>query len=216
MKKACIFDLDGTVLYTLESIARAGNRMLASLGYEAQPLDAYRYHCGDGSDELVKRCLVAVGGFTAENYAAGKLLNRKFIAEDSSYHVRPYEGMTEVLGELKRRGIRLAIVSNKPDEAAQLAVKALFGDLFDHVQGQSRDIPVKPDPKGALCAARALGVEPSECYYFGDTWTDMQTGNNAAMYTVGVLWGYRDRKELEENGAQRIIASPQEILELDF
>lgn len=216
MIKACIFDLDGTVLYTLESIALAGNRMLKELGYAPQPVDDYRYYCGDGSDELVKRCLKKVGGFTAENFAAGKILNRKFLADQPSYGVHPYEGMEAVLRILKDRGLGIAVVSNKPDEAAQLAVRDAYGDLFDRVQGQGKGIPVKPDPTGALKTAAAFGVKPEECLYFGDTWTDMQTGTNAGMHTVGVLWGYRDRQELEENGAERVLEAPKDILELDL
>lgn len=216
MIKACIFDLDGTVLYTLESIALAGNRMLESLGYPAQPVDDYRYYCGDGADNLVKRCLKKVGGLTDENYEAGKILNRKYLAEKASYHVHPYEGMEDVLKELKKRGIKIAVVSNKPDDAAHLAVANAYGDLFDHVQGQGNGIPIKPDPTGALRTAKLLGAEPSECLYFGDTWTDMKTGNNAGMHTIGVLWGYRDEKELRENGAEMVIASPKEILTLPW
>ncbi len=216
MIKACIFDLDGTLLYTLDAIARAGNRMLTSLGYPEQPVDDYRYYCGDGSDNLVIRCLDKVGGKTSENLAAGKILNRKFLAEDPSFGVHPYEKMPEVLQELKARGFKLAVVSNKPDDSAQLTIANAFGDgLFDHVQGQGNGIPIKPDPKGALRAAERLGVMPEECYYFGDTWTDMQTGTNAHMHTIGVLWGYRDEKELEENGAEAIISAPTDILTLD-
>ncbi len=215
MIKACIFDLDGTILYTLEAIARAGNRMLESLGLEAQELDRYRYFCGDGSDNLVERCLKAAGGFTEENFAAGKILNPKYLKKDPNFHVRPYDGMAETLRTLKQRGMKLAVVSNKPDDSAQETVRAQFGDLFDYVQGQGHGVPIKPDPTGALAAAHALGAEPSECYYFGDTWTDMQCGTRAGMHTVGVLWGYRDRQELLENGAEHIISVPEEILKLD-
>ncbi len=214
MIKACIFDLDGTVLYTLESIALAGNRMLEELGLTPQPLDSYRYFCGDGSKNLVIRALKAAGGYTEENVAAGNLLNRKFLAEEPSYHVRPYEGMKEVLTTLKQKGIRLGIVTNKPDEAAQIVVREMYGDLFDHVEGQRNGIPIKPDPTGALKAAEILGADPSECCYFGDTWTDMRCGTGAGMHTIGVLWGYRDQKELEENGAETIISKPEEILKL--
>lgn len=209
--RACIFDLDGTILYTLDAIAKAGNRMLEELGYDPQPVDDYRYYCGDGSDNLVRRCLKKVGGDTEENIQAGFILNRKFLAQDPNYHVRPYPGMPEALQTLKERGIRIAVVSNKPDDAAQLTVRAQYGDLFDHVQGQNREVPIKPDPTGALRTAIALGAAPSECLYFGDTWTDMKTGNNAAMHTIGVLWGYRDEKELRENGADLIISKPAEI-----
>lgn len=213
--KACIFDLDGTILYTLESVARAGNRMLRSLGLPEQPLDDFRFHCGDGSRNLVERCIRAAGGTpTEETIARGDALNRQFLAEDPSYRVRPYEGIPEVLLQLKRRGILLAVFSNKPDDAAQTAVRNAFGGLFDYIQGQTAEVPIKPDPAGALAAAAALGADPGECMYFGDTWTDMQTGRNAGMYTVGVLWGYRGREELADNGADAFAEVPADILKL--
>ena len=210
--KACIFDLDGTILNTLEAIALSGNRMLAELGLPPQPADDYRYHCGDGADLLVKRCLEEAGAFTEENYRAGCVLQRKFLREKPTYRTVPYDGMPEVLNKLKNEGIRIAVCTNKPDEAAKGTVYGIYGeDLFDLVIGQKEGIPTKPDPTGALLIARMLGAEPEECLYFGDTWTDRKTGKAAGMYTVGVLWGYRDREELEENGADRIIAKPDEI-----
>lgn len=212
--RACIFDLDGTILYTLDSIALAGNRMLRELGFPEQPVDDYRYYCGDGADNLVKRCLKKVDGYTEENFRSGCILNRKFLAEQPSYGVHPYEGMQEILQELKKQGIRLAVFSNKPDDAAQEAVEGSYGDLFDIVRGQIRGIPIKPDPRGALYIAQELEVSPGQCLYFGDTWTDMQTGKSAGMETIGVLWGYRDERELVDNGADRIIREPAEILTL--
>ena len=122
MIRACIFDLDGTILYTLDAIALAGNRMLEELGFPAQPVDDYRYYCGDGSDNLVRRCLKKVGGDTEDNLDAGYILNRKFLAEKPNYHVHPYEGMEQTLRTLKAQGIRIAVVSNKPDDSAQLTV----------------------------------------------------------------------------------------------
>ena len=215
--RACIFDLDGTILYTLESIALAGNRMLEQLGFPPQPVEDYRYYCGDGASVLVKRVLTKVGGLTEENLKSGDLLNRAFLAEKPLYHVKPYDGIPEALASLKERGILLAVCSNKPHEAAQQVIPGMFGDLFAHVQGQTPTIPTKPDPQIALRTAEELGVKPEECVYFGDTWTDMQTGRAAGMRTVGVLWGYRDRKELTDNGAEILIERPEEIpLTLDL
>ena len=209
--KACIFDLDGTLLYTLDSIAYAGNRMLEELGLPPQPLDDYRYFCGDGSENLVRRVLKAAGGFTEENIRAGDILNRKFLRENPLYHVRVYDGLYGVLALLKDEGIRLAVFSNKPDDAAVSAVRGACGDLFDIVRGQKKDVPIKPDPAGALAIARELGVLPEECLYLGDTWTDMKCGKAAGMKTVGVLWGYREEEELRTNGADVIIRRPGEI-----
>lgn len=210
--KACLFDLDGTLLYTLEAIASAGNRMLKELGYPPEEVDAYRYYCGDGADVLVERCLKKAGAFTEENYRTGCILNRRFLSEDPLKGVRPYDGMTEVLAELKKRSIMLAVVSNKPDGAAKETIHHAFGALFDHVEGQREGIPRKPDPAIALEAAAALKVKPGECLYIGDTGTDMLTGRRAGMVTVGVLWGYRDAEELIQNGASRLIRESGEII----
>ncbi len=209
--KLCIFDLDGTILYTLAAVANAGNRMLEELGFDPQPLDDYRFFCGDGAENLVRRCLRQAGGFTEENVRAGNVLNRKFLAEQPLYGVKPYEGMPEALEELRRRGIRLAVFSNKPDNAAKSTVTGIYGGLFDTVLGQTSGIPLKPDPAGALLIADGFGAKPEECLYFGDTGTDMMTGRAAGMKTVGVLWGYRDEAELRANGAEIIIGTPAEI-----
>lgn len=211
--RLCIFDLDGTILYTLDSIARAGNRMLRELGRPEQPVDSYRYFCGDGSDILTRRALAASGGVTEEDLARGCILNRKYIAEYASYHVRPYEGIPEALEALRAAGETLAVFSNKPHEAAGPAVRNAFGDgLFSHIRGQIAGIPPKPAPDGALGIARHFGARPEDCLYFGDSRTDMRTGRAAGMYTVGVLWGYRDEKELVDNGADELVRTPSELV----
>ena len=123
--------------------------------------------------------------------------------------------MRETLTELKRRGLRLAVLSNTPHEATYLAVTGLFGDdVFDVIQGLEPGMKRKPAPDGAWKIAEALSVKPEDCMYVGDTNTDMQTGKAAGMYTIGVLWGFRDRQELEENHADRIISYPEELLKI--
>ena len=111
--------------------------------------------------------------------------------------------------------MKLAVLSNKPHEATYLAVTGLFGsDTFEVIQGLEVGMKKKPDPSGALKIAKKLQVEPSECMYVGDTNTDMKTGKAAGMYTIGVLWGFRDRKELEENHADEIIDHPKALLKI--
>lgn len=215
MIKACIFDLDGTLLYTLESIARAGNAVLSSFGYPAQPLLDYRYYCGDGADVLVSRILAKADDSNPEHFREGCLINRKVLAENPLYKVVPYTGMTDTLTALKQAGIKLAVCSNKPDDAAHLAIEGAFPKgLFDAVQGQEKGLKRKPSPDEPIAVTEILGVEPEECLYFGDTGTDMKTGLAAGMKTVGVLWGYRTSEELTTCGAQILIKSPTEILKL--
>ena len=141
------------------------------------------------------------------------MLYRKWFEEDPFYHVKPFEGIPELLRGLKEEGIRIAVFSNKPHHAAVDVVKKIFGEgLFDEVQGQTAQVPRKPSPVGALALADRLGVTPEECLYLGDTNTDMDTGKAAGMFTVGVTWGFRPRRELEEHEAKKIVDRPDEVL----
>lgn len=131
------------------------------------------------------------------------------------YQVQPFPGIVPLLKTMKQRGIRIAVLSNKPDAQVKTVVSQVFGaGFFDAVSGQKEGIPRKPSPIGALHIAQEFGAAPSDCLYFGDTNTDMQTGNAAGMHTVGVLWGFRDREELEQNHAEAIVEKPAEILKL--
>ena len=132
--------------------------------------------------------------------------------EDPLYHVEPYPHVIESLHALKDKGIKIAVFSNKPHESAVNVVETIFGKgLFDHVQGQTDRIPIKPDPAGVYEILKKIGVKKEECLYFGDTNTDMMTGHNAGLYTVGVTWGFRPRAELEEYKADCIIDSAADI-----
>lgn len=211
MIKACLFDLDGTLANTLESIAHAGNDALASVGYKPLPVDNYKYYAGDGAKVLTQRILRDSGAPDTHFDQVYEVYTLRL----KKYQPTPYEGMQETLEGLKARGIQSAVVSNKPHVRAVETIEQMFGsDTFSYVQGLNDEVPRKPDPTGALKAAQVMGVKPAECMYFGDTNTDMQTGNRAGMYTVGVLWGFRTRKELEENHARKIIERPLDILTL--
>lgn len=214
MYQACIFDLDGTLADTVESIANVANQILEQFGLPAQPVNDYKYHAGDGGDILMERCMRAAGGdFT--HLAEGQKLYREIFAKNPLYKVTAFDGMKETLAEMKKRGVKLAVLSNKPHEATYLAVTGLFGDdVFDVIQGLKPGMKRKPNPDGAWKIADALMVKPKDCMYVGDTNTDMKTGKAAGMYTIGVLWGFRDRKELEENHADRIISHPRELLQI--
>ncbi len=210
-----MFDLDGTILYTLDSIARAGNRMLRELGFPAQPLEDYRDYCGDGADQLVARALVKAKGYIPENVEAGQVLYRMFLAEDPLFKVVPYSGMKDALDALKASGIKIFVFSNKPDDSAKKAVIGAYGPLyFDEIRGQRNGFPAKPSPEGALEMLNKYQIKAEECFYIGDMGIDIKTGKNAGMPAVGVLWGYRDREELETYGADYIIGKPEELLPL--
>lgn len=215
MVRTCIFDLDGTIADTVESIAHAVNRVLEQYGLEPQPVNNFNYYAGDGIDLALKRALADAGDAQGKFWKQGIPLVRKYFAEDPMYHVKPFPGMPEALQQLKKQGIFLAVFSNKPHEQAIYVVKTLYGaDVFDRIQGQTASVPMKPAPDGAWKIARELHVRPEECMYFGDTNTDMQTGRAAGMFTVGVTWGFRPRQELIDNHAMALIDTPAEIVKL--
>lgn len=215
MIKAVIFDLDGTLSYTLDSISMSGNLALRAAGMPEYEKDRYKYFCGDGSDELVRRLLINNGDSDCVRFEELKRLYSDFFSQYAEYNVVPYEGMPKTLEEVKRMGYKLAVLSNKPHPQTIEVVTKLYGDeTFDFIQGNTEKIRRKPSPDGAFIIAKQLGVEPDECLYVGDTATDMQTGNSAGMHTVGVLWGYRTYEELSENKAEYIIEKPEEITDI--
>lgn len=215
MYKVCIFDLDGTIADTVESIAHVGNQTLRAFGLPEIPVKDYNFYAGDGADVQVKRMLAAVPGGDKEDYEEVRTQYRKWFAENPFYHVKPYDGILELLEGLKAQGIKIAVLSNKPHGAAVEVVHKIFGqDMFHKIQGQTSEIPRKPSPIGALAVAKEFGALPQECLYCGDTNTDMDTGKAAGMFTIGVTWGFRPRTELEEHHADKIVDHPSEILEL--
>lgn len=211
MIKACIFDLDGTIADTLESMAYVANEIMEKFSLKPQPADNFRYYSGEGADMLIRRCLIDAGDPELVHYEEVRELYRRKFDEDPLYKVVPYKDMPETLQKLKHAGLKMAVCSNKPHVAAQKVVKAIYGDLFDEVMGQQEGIRRKPAPDGPLKIAEDFGVKPEECMYIGDTKTDMQTGSAAGMYTVGALWGFRDREELENNGADIVAAVPGDL-----
>ena len=212
MIKLCIFDLDGTLAATQASLARPVNATLALYGLPPQPIEAFNYFAGDGIKNALKRALIASGDTDASHLEEGLPLCRAWMQEDPTYHAEPYDGIERALQDLKDKGIKIVVFSNKPHESAVLFVETVFGKgTFDHIQGQTDRIPIKPDPTGVYEILAMFDADKDECLYFGDTNTDMQTGKNAGVTTVGVTWGFRPRSELEENHADIIIDSPSEI-----
>ena len=210
--KAALFDLDGTLLNTLEDLANATNRALASAGYPVHPVEAYRHFVGNGLRTLVIRALPAGGDTspaldelikrTGENYARGW-------AETT----RPYPHIPELLDELRGKSIPMAVVTNKPHDWTLLMLERYFPDNpFTFVQGATADLPHKPDPTGALKAACNLKVIPEEAAFLGDSNVDMHTARNAHMLALGAAWGFRGAEELKAAGADHILNAPLDML----
>ena len=215
MYKACIFDLDGTLADSVYSLAYCGNKALESVGLKGHNAEKYKKFAGDGADELIRRCLRESGDSELFYYEKVRKEYSEIFKENCMYKVKPYDGIEELTRELKKRNIKMAVLSNKPHERTEDVIKAMFGDkLFDIVLGKKDDTERKPSPMGALIIAKAFELSPTEIIYMGDTNTDMMTGKNAGMFTVGVTWGFREREELEKNGADKIIDKPNEILDL--
>ncbi|MEX0774856.1 MAG: HAD family hydrolase [Phycisphaeraceae bacterium] len=209
---ALMFDLDGTLADTLRDIAGGGNHMLATLGLPTLPVDRYRHLAGQGAPWLVEH---ALGPEHGELATRGLALFKAFQLEHGLDHTAPYPGIAELLDECRRRGLKTAVLSNKPHPATLLAVQRVLGRWrFDAVLGHEPDGPLKPDPAGALAIADRLAVPPAHWLYLGDTRVDMLTGKAAGMFTVGALWGFRQQTELLEAGADAIVAHPREVVEM--
>ena len=211
--KAVVFDLDGTLSDSILSIAYCANRALEKFGLQTFETDRYKYFVGDGAAELIRRTLQNQPESRMDLFEEVKEEYVKLFAVDCMYEVKPYEGIRELLAELKERGIKITVLSNKPHFNTCKVIRDLFGEeMFDIVQGQTPEIQKKPSPDGVFLISEKLGIPVEEMLYVGDTNTDMQTGKSAGAFTVGVLWGFRDRAELEENHADAIIAHPLELL----
>ena len=215
MKKytAVIFDMDGTLLDTLEDLGDCMNRVLERSGYPAHPVEAYKYFVGDGMRNLVKRVLPEAD----RKEATIKRLQGEMVTEYATHWADKtdlYPGISPLLDELVRREIRRAILSNKPHEFTTVMADRYFSNwCFDPVFGARDGVPAKPDPAAALEACRRWELDPQDVLYVGDTNTDMQTARRGGMFALGVLWGFRTRQELEENGAQSVISTPEQMLE---
>lgn len=213
-KKAVIFDLDGTLTDTLKSIWKSANLALADVGLPPFDIDRYRYFVGDGAAELVKRALIADGDKELVLFDKMSESYRKHFEKYVNYEVRPYEGIRELLHALKEKGILLAVNSNKPQDRTVNVIEENFEKgTFDILVGQSDERARKPAPDGMFYIMERLGLMKDEVIYLGDTCVDMKTGRSAGVFTVGALWGFRDRQELEENHADAIIEHPMELLE---
>lgn len=204
------FDLDGTLLNTLDDLAAAGNYALGRLGLPAYDTDRYRYFVGNGIPKLIERILpenaneqlkVKCHAYFSEYYAAH--------SEDKT---KPYAGIPELLDKLYSLGVKTVVITNKDHVYAVELMRKYFGDRITAVYGSRPGTPNKPDPYWVNKAVSELGAVKSEILYVGDSGVDMQTASNAGLESAGVLWGFRDEKELLDNGAHKICKEPFDIL----
>jgi len=212
--KAIIFDLDGTLLNTLDDLGNAVNRVLAERGFPLHAIDEYRSLIGNGVEKLINRALPEKNRNKDDVRACCKAFQEDY-HKNWNVNTRPYEGIPELLDALKERGMKVAVLSNKPDDTTNLCVAELLPRWrFDVVLGHRDGTPHKPDPAGALEIARLLNIPPAGFLYLGDSGVDMETAIAARMFPVGVLWGFREADELKESGARALIAHPLEVMDL--
>lgn len=209
---AVLFDLDGTLLYTLDDVADSMNYMLGKHEFPLRSRDEIKSFVGEGAVQLIERAIP--GGKSNPGYE--KCLADYFSYYFSNMHNKtyPYDGITETVRKLHEEGCKLAVVSNKIDRATKELTQNFFGDYIKVAIGQTRDTAAKPAPDAVFCALCELGADPWETVYVGDMEIDIETARNSGTACVAVTWGYRDRKFLEGNGAEYIIDKPQELLDI--
>ncbi len=214
MYKLAIFDMDGTILNSIEDIRDCCNMALADFGYPSHETEEYKYFVGNGARLLVKRAM-------PEDIRDDDAQLDRVLAAYTGYYdahgndkTGPYPGVVEALETLKANGVKLAVVSNKPNPSTRELAQLHFPGVFDIVYGERTGIPTKPAPDTVLEVMRRLDVAPCETAYFGDSSVDMLTGKNANAFTVGVLWGFRPKSELVENGADCTIDKVEQICDL--
>lgn len=205
MIKTVIFDLDGTLLNTLEDLKEATNFALSKYNYPTRTLEEVRCFVGNGVRKLIERAVPE----NCQNVEECLSVFKKNYSEIMYNHTAPYDGILKILSDLKANGIKTGVVSNKFDSAVKELCKKYFADLIDIAIGQADDVPKKPAPDGVFKAMRELGADKSSTVYVGDSDVDVATAKNANLPCIGVTWGFRDREYLK--GANFIIDNPNDI-----
>lgn len=203
MSRLAIFDLDGTLLDTIDDLAVACNHALRRFGFPEHGREAYKLFVGNGTHNLILRALAPVKD--TASIAQVEAVFHAYYRDHAQDCTRPYDGIPEALAAVKAGGYRLAVLSNKPHAYVGELVEQYFPGLFDAAYGQREGVPIKPDPAAVLEIMAKLGFAAGDCVYIGDTAVDVETGKNAGLPTIGVLWGFRTRAELEKAGADVIV-----------
>jgi len=212
--KAVIFDLDGTLLDTIDDIADSMNQALINQGRTPYDVESYKIFVGRGVDELVKAVLKEDAG-NEVLFNTVRTDYREYYRLWQNQKTKPYAGIVTLLQDLLKKEIKVCVLSNKPDADTVKVIAYYFPNYpFFEVYGQRSGYPVKPDPKSVLEIVGKLQFQKEEILYIGDTMTDMQTAVNAQLTAIGVLWGFRQKDELLKGGASFIISHPSELTQL--
>ncbi|MBE6567205.1 MAG: HAD family hydrolase [Ruminococcaceae bacterium] len=213
MTKICIFDLDGTLLDTLDNIGGNMNRTLADFDLAPFAREDYRYFVGNGSRRLTECALEARGKLTPDFFEEFYPHFMTYYAASPDEGVRVYDGIPALLSALKERGVRVAVCTNKPNAAAQGSIARFFpGGTFDDIIGAVDGMPLKPSPHGVLTLLEKYGFSPDEAAFIGDSDVDMMTAKAASTRGFGALWGFRTAEELAAAGATALLSYPTDLL----
>lgn len=213
--KAILFDLDGTLLNTLEDIAIACNHALEKSGFSIHPVSSYRKMVGNGFEMLIKRATQSGRSLNQEELAALVAKSKDYYAQNMYAKTLPYPGIPETLKSLQSRKLLLGVFSNKPDELSRKLIRHFFPDIsFFTVTGARPGRPLKPDPQVLLDLVQKAQAAVHESIYVGDSNVDVLTAKNAGVTSIGAAWGFRGRTELTDAGADYVISNPEQILDI--
>lgn len=211
MKKGCIFDLDGTLVNSIEDLAISTNEVLKRHHLPTYDISQYRLFVGNGVKKLMERALGPEHlDLLEECLNDFQLIYRQHCLD----HTLPYPGMEDLIDNLKEKGMKMAVVTNKPQALAVKIVETLFPDTFVAVYGQQDLYPIKPDPQSTYLALMAMKLDKKDCLFIGDSQVDIDTGYNAEIDSIGVTWGFRGYQELNDAGAVDIVDKPAQIMEI--
>lgn len=202
------FDLDGTLVDSLEDLAEATEYALKKLNIKGHNLEDYKYFIGNGVKKLVLR---ALGKENEQLYDKARALFDQYYLEHCLDHTSPYDGIVVLLDKLHKEGHIVGVVTNKPDELAKKICKKLFGKNIDFVVGQQDKVPLKPNPSNVVKMINHYHATKKQCMFIGDSDVDIITGKNAGIKTVGVTWGNRDKEELIHSGASYVVNDTKEL-----
>ena len=209
--KAVIFDLDGTLVNSLYDIADSMNTVLISYNYPTYSYEEHQSFIGSGIRSLVSKSLPLTHNSEKEIDSCFNSMIEVY-RENCTNKTKPYDGIIELLDNLNSRNIKLSVLSNKADEFTKKITNTLFPNYFNPVIGLTIEAHKKPSPFEASKISKTLGIKPEEIIYIGDTGIDMQTANNANMFAIGILWGYRPKEELILNGAKHLLKKPLDLI----
>lgn len=211
MYQLAVFDLDGTLLNSLEDLACACNYALKQCNFNTHETEAYKKFLGNGVYKLIECALPAERRDEETIIKVKKIFDAYYDAHNADY-TRPYEGIVEMLQTLKENGVQTAVVSNKPHAFAKQLVNTIFKENIAITYGQREGVQTKPDPTTVLEVIAYFNKEKDQCIYIGDSDVDIYTAKNAQIQSIGVLWGFRTEEELREAGADFIVTDVKQLL----